>query len=453
MSDTANNVDRVLDLAEAICDENAAENVFAELDSMVLSDQASCRHYLGYCQMHVALRLELRACRAAQKVHQQIDSESLLPVPVGSHTETVVTAPAMPPTFFSTTIQGAVGFFSSGWPVAYLVATLIFGIGLLIGSLVHVSQPVQIARHSLPPGRMDAKPKIEPVGRITGMVDCKWAGVVFDSPGVPLGRRYELASGLMEITYDTGAKVILQGPVTYEVESKNGGFLSVGRLTGKVTTEVARGFIIRTPTAIVTDLGTEFGVEVTEASASVVHVFRGAIELQPRGQSGVEKSVRLVENESASVERDAAGRLGVATPSRVFPASFVRSEQLQQLASQQQSKGFRHWQAYSDRIRRDPALVAYYDFQRRDDSPDVLHAVGNGPAGALDGAIEGATWTTGRMTGKQALHFDGDQARVKVSLPQRMTQMTLAAWVAIEFISDSKEIGSGRSADVRWMGI
>ena len=38
----------------------------------------------------------------------------------------------------------------------------------------------------------------------------------------------------MEITYDTGAKVILQGPVTYEVESPNGGYLSVGKLTGKL---------------------------------------------------------------------------------------------------------------------------------------------------------------------------------------------------------------------------
>ena len=37
----------------------------------------------------------------------------------------------------------------------------------------------------------------------------------------------------MEITYDTGAKVILQGPVTYEVEA-NGGYLAVGKLTGKL---------------------------------------------------------------------------------------------------------------------------------------------------------------------------------------------------------------------------
>ena len=66
------------------------------------------------------------------------------------------------------------------------------------------------------------------------MVDCKWAGTAFDSPDVPLGRKYELASGLMEITYDTGAKVILQGPVTYEVESARGGYLAVGKLTARV---------------------------------------------------------------------------------------------------------------------------------------------------------------------------------------------------------------------------
>ena len=108
------------------------------------------------------------------------------------------------------------------------------------------------------------------VGRITGMVDCKWDtkglgirdwGLEKDSgfgvqgmgaedhqfrtfqsliPNpqslVSLGDRFALASGLMEITYNTGAKVILQGPVTYEVEA-NGGYLAVGKLTGKLEKE------------------------------------------------------------------------------------------------------------------------------------------------------------------------------------------------------------------------
>ena len=79
------------------------------------------------------------------------------------------------------------------------------------------------------------------VGRITGMVDCKWArdGARFSACFL-CGRRFALASGLMEITYDTGAKVILQGPVTYEVES-NGGYLAIGKLTGKLEKKVASG--------------------------------------------------------------------------------------------------------------------------------------------------------------------------------------------------------------------
>ena len=49
-----------------------------------------------------------------------------------------------------------------------------------------------------------------------------------------LGDRLALRSGLLEITYDTGGKVILQGPVAYELESPAGGYLSVGKLTARL---------------------------------------------------------------------------------------------------------------------------------------------------------------------------------------------------------------------------
>ena len=154
--------------------------------------------------------------------------------------------PPSPPVlgFLGNTIHGTVSYFSSGWPVAYLVATVIFGIGLLIGSIVPVSQPAQVARQSSVPNRVVAEPKTELVGRITGMVDCRFdqRSEISDSKTqgprpktlVSLGDKFALVSGLMEITYDTGAKVILQGPVTYEVESPTGGFLSVGKLTARL---------------------------------------------------------------------------------------------------------------------------------------------------------------------------------------------------------------------------
>jgi hypothetical protein len=49
-----------------------------------------------------------------------------------------------------------------------------------------------------------------------------------------LGRKYNLISGLMEITYETGAKVILQGPCAFAVEPKTGGYLALGKLTARV---------------------------------------------------------------------------------------------------------------------------------------------------------------------------------------------------------------------------
>ena len=124
------------------------------------------------------------------------DSELTLPLSVDSNAEGMEPSTATPFGFLSTTLHGTVGYFSSGWPVAYLVATVIFGIGLLIGSLVPVSQPAQVARQSSVPSRAVAEPKTELVGRITGMVDCKWAGAAFDSPARSFGKEVRVGFGL-----------------------------------------------------------------------------------------------------------------------------------------------------------------------------------------------------------------------------------------------------------------
>ena len=116
----------------------------------------------------------------------------------------------------------------------------------------------------------------------------------------------------------------------YEVESCAGGYLSLGRLTAKVVKKGAAReerngdretiaanqqstignrqspsplFTIRTPTARVADLGTEFGVEVDRSGASVAHVYEGKVELSAVDRADAEdaKVVRLGKNESARV--------------------------------------------------------------------------------------------------------------------------------------------------------
>ncbi len=72
------------------------------------------------------------------------------------------------------------------------------------------------------------------------MADCRWADPADAPPSIRPPSPWAaipLASGLVEISYDSGAEVILQGPCTYEVDSPAGGFLSLGKLTARVETK------------------------------------------------------------------------------------------------------------------------------------------------------------------------------------------------------------------------
>jgi hypothetical protein len=57
-------------------------------------------------------------------------------------------------------------------------------------------------------------------------------------------------------------------------------------------------------------------------------------------------------------------------------------------------------------------------------------------------------WTSGRESGRTALQFDGINTRVTINVPRRLTQMTLAAWMTVDFIDDrSPSSGLLTSAD------
>jgi hypothetical protein len=238
---------------------------------------------------------------------------------------------------------------------------LITGIAILGTWLYKVSPDSKAAPDQPLLARSGEEPEPKYVGGITGSAGCRWADPQdVPSAAVPLGRKYELASGLVEISYHSGAKVILQGPCRYEVDSAAGGFLSLGKLTARVETqgEGGRGkaeeagvgaavqlphqpgaeespfpllpsaFVIRTPTAIVTDLGTEFGVEVNREGATTSHVFRGSVKVQlaAGGRPQERREVVLRENESARVQRgqDAGGpRLDFRDVGSQLP-NFVR---------------------------------------------------------------------------------------------------------------------------------
>jgi hypothetical protein len=303
--------DRLFHLVGAVCDEDASYDEIIELNSIVRRDREACGQYLAYCRMHSALRLELQASRATQAVCEKLIVGRIA---VGLRENVAAGAPLDSAVrgFPVRLWHGTVGCLSSSWTTAYLIAAVILGLGLLVGAVTHVSEPGRaVATSSNPAARRfggNTGPNTDSVGRITGMVDCQWVDPrtkAFNGSQVAHGSKYALSSGLMEITYESGAKVILQGPVAYEVEARNGGFMSRGTLTGRVTTEAARGLTIRTPTATVVDLGTEFGVIVDEQGQTTSHVFDGRIEFTtPAGGTGDRpQTIVLSKNESARTEK------------------------------------------------------------------------------------------------------------------------------------------------------
>ena len=94
------------------------------------------------------------------------------------------------------------------------------------------------------------------------------------------GRRLELASGQVEIVFQSGAKVTIHGPAIFEVQSTNSGFLTLGRLNARADTPQSRGFTVHSRTAATVNLGTEFTVVAAEDGHSQIRVVEGAVEVR-----------------------------------------------------------------------------------------------------------------------------------------------------------------------------
>jgi hypothetical protein len=95
-----------------------------------------------------------------------------------------------------------------------------------------------------------------------------------------------LKSGRVEIMYDDGATVVLEGPASFTVAAPASAALDRGQATitvaGPGPGDGLPRFTLQTPSATVTDLGTSFGVLVSDTGETSVSVFDGLVDLLPR---------------------------------------------------------------------------------------------------------------------------------------------------------------------------
>ena len=201
-------IDEFRGLLRRLADRPMAQNEIERLNELLAADAQAQQMFADYAMLDACLEMVWTGGEGQAAIPSQpADKDSvdgIFPVIIEG-----IPAVHTPSTLYT----GGSFLFS------YAAAVIIVAIGLLIGWAYQLSIPRPDRRESVDVGQRPAptdvrtKPEIVFVGRITDMVECRWADPkcgAINHAYVPLGRKYALASGLMEITYDTGGKVILR---------------------------------------------------------------------------------------------------------------------------------------------------------------------------------------------------------------------------------------------------
>ena len=250
---------------------------------------------------------------------------------------------------------------------------------------------------------------------------------------------FQIASGIAEISFYSGATMTVAGPATIAVTSAWEADCLEGAVRMKVP-PAARGFKLHTPSTEIVDLGTEFGLSVHDGKGHV-EVFDGEIAIRH-----LDEAERLVTTGTAlDLTPD-----GAATQTQSGSVRFPDVAQLGERARQQQRSSFKRWQAHRDRLAKDDRLIAYYTFDRDGSGALVSNlTVPRNPH--LDGTVVLAEPVGGRWPDmKAALEFRRPGSRVRVNVPGEFSAFTFAAWVRIDsldrwynalFMGDGYETG------------
>ncbi len=255
-------------------------------------------------------------------------------------------------------------------------------------------------------------------------IDLEWApGSEVLSTGAALSPGWlRIQSGLAQIEFSDGARLIVEGPAELQIVSRAEAFCRTGRLSAQVP-PAARGFKIASPQMTVVDLGTAFGLEVREGD-SVVHVFEGKVELASAKDAPKRE---LIAGEGIGVDASGVWR-ELPAAADIFPSA----DALERKATSAWERREAEWREAMNSWRAEPSLLLLASFDAVSPFERRLRNQATTDARASDGAIVGCRWVEGRWPGKRALEFKGVGDRVRLEVPGEYQALTFAAWVRVD---------------------
>ena len=114
---------------------------------------------------------------------------------------------------------------------------------------------------------------------LTRAIDVAWSSPPDSRPGIGEAIKQldlEIESGIIEISFSSGATVTLEGPARLKLDSEMKCRLVHGKLAANCPPS-AYGFVVEFPKGNVLDLGTEFGINTSSDGKTDVHVLDGEV--------------------------------------------------------------------------------------------------------------------------------------------------------------------------------
>jgi ferric-dicitrate binding protein FerR (iron transport regulator) len=299
----------------------------AELNQRLLHDADARQLFVDYCQLHAGLHFELPACHAAQAVDGLLPELLLTSCGPAEHAAATARSEHTGSTTLATSAGPASGTDQAisrahSQPVARPSRSrllLALAVAAAVACFAWIGQgwfgtaAEQLAtNHSFDPQPTpprDASPRVlgplpiesplvpladsevtvaDSTAVVSGLLECQFAvDSSVDESGqvVQQGGSVAIDAGLLQLTFDSGVEVVLQGPAKVVVNNNNACQLELGSLVARVPAH-ASGFQLITPHADLVDLGTEFGARVRSDGRVDVHVFDGEVVLwKKRGRS------------------------------------------------------------------------------------------------------------------------------------------------------------------------
>ena len=274
-----------------------------------------------------------------------------------------------------------------------------------------------IARIQPAPATIKAVPPVAEISNVSR--DALW---LKKDQSIQIGTALEagqlaLASGVVELTFSSGARIVAEAPVNLELLSADRVRVHSGKVVANVP-EQALGFTIFSGAAAIVDLGTEFGVETDAEGSSSIHVLDGEVALvaTPRNGKDTKPSQRLLAGSARKVSADGDQVDQIAYDKTTFIREIPASP-------------------YELAILRSRPLT-YWRFNEPSGSVELNSMTSLNKTSEIDPSIQFGKDGRLLQAGNFAAYFTGDHEGINLENPGQFTftkDFTLEAWVKPSF--------------------